>query len=132
MCLVSDSIKFCTCVKSSIKLLDRYWVIYRLGKSKEFMVMGMPNIPQGWGDENYEYNRIAILVRLNQPDAFDKVIDLKNNDKLHIVFNSLSKTKEKVIYAYEYKKNKWVEDVYDWFELENYHHKKVAKGNFDK
>ena len=131
MCVISDSIKFCTCISGSIKSLDSYWIIYRLGKVKEFMVLGMPVMPQGWGDENYEYNRFVILERLNQPDAFDKALDLKNNDKLHIVFNSLSNTKEEVIYAYKYKKNKWVGDEYDCFELENHNHKQIEKGRIE-
>ncbi len=131
MCVVSDKIKFCTCVDGSIRAMDCYWIIYRLGEAKEFMIMGMPNMPQGWGDENYEYNRLVILERLNQPDAFDKTLDLKNNDKLHIVFNRLSNTKEEAIYAYKYKKKKWTEDEYDWFELENHNHKKIEKGRVE-
>ncbi len=132
MCVVSDRIKFCTCTSGSTRSLDSYWVIYRLGKSKETIVLGMPSMPQGWSDVNYEYNRLVILERLNQPDAFDKPLDLQINDKLHIVFNHLSKTKSEIIYAYKYKKNKWVKDEYDWFELENHHHKKIAKGKVEK
>jgi hypothetical protein len=59
-------------------------------------------------------------------------LDLQINDILHIVFNDHPKTKQEIIYAYKFKKNKWVEDEYDWFELENRNHKKVAEGSIDK
>jgi hypothetical protein len=39
--------------------------------------------------------------------------------------------KPQIVYAYQYSNGKWIEDEYDWFELENHHHKKVAKGIID-
>ena len=132
MCVISDSIKFCTCVKGSIKSMDCYWILYRIGNPKENWIIGEPMMSFGFLDSDYESNRYILLKRLNEQDAFDKALDLQINDKLHIVFNNLSKVEQPIIYAYQYINGKWVEDEYDWFELENYHHKKVAKGNFDK
>ena len=132
MCVISDSIKFCTCVKGSIRSMDCYWILYRIGNPKENWIIGEPMMPFGFLDSDYESNRLTLLKRLNEPDAFDKALDLQINDKLHIVFNNLSKIKPQIVYAYLYNNGKWVEDEYDWFELKNHHHKKVAKGNFDK
>lgn len=131
MCIVSDSIKFCTCAKGSIKSMDCYWILYRIGNPKENWIIGEPMMPFGFLDSDYESNRIILLKRLNEQDAFDKALVLQINDKLHIVFNNLSKVEQPIIYAYQYINGKWVKDEYDWFELENYYHKKVAKGIID-
>ncbi len=132
MCLVSEDIKFCTCARGSISSMDSYWILIRLGKSKEDWVTGEPMMPFGFLDTDYESNRLILLKRLNESDAFDKVLDIQINDKLHIVFNNLSKLEQPIVYAYQFIKSKWVEDEYDWFELKNHHHKKVAKGIIDK
>ena len=131
MCLVSDSIKFCACAKGSIRSMDCYWILYRIGNPKENWIIGEPLMPFGFLDSDYESNRLTLLKRLNEPDAFDKVLDIQINDKLHIVFNNLSKMKPQIVYAYQFSDGKWVEDEYDWFELENHHHKKVAIGTID-
>ncbi len=132
MCLVSNDIKFCTCAKGSINSMDNYWILIRLGKPREDWVIGEPMLPFGLLESDYESNRLTLLKRLNEPDAFDKALDLQINDKLHIVYNNLSKLEQPIIYAYQYSNGKWVEDEYDWFELKNHHHKKVAKGFIDK
>ena len=132
MCVISDSIKFCTCAKGSIRSMDCYWILVRIGNPKENWIIGEPILPFDFLDSEYESNRLTLLKRLNEPDAFDKVLDIQINDKLHIVFNNLSKMKPQIVYAFHYYDGKWVEDEYDWFELENHHHKKVAKGNFNK
>lgn len=131
MCVISDGIKFCTCANGSMKLMDCYWILYRIGNPKENWIIGEPMMPFGFLDSDYESNRLTLLNRLNEPDAFDKALDIQINDKLHIVFNNLSKMKPQIVYSYQYSNGKWVEDEYDWFELENYHHKKVAKGIID-
>lgn len=131
MCVISDSIKFCTCATGSIKSMDCYWILYRIGNPKENWIIGEPMMPFGFLDADYESNRLTLLNRLNEPDAFDKALDIQINDKLHIVFNNLSKMKPQIVYAFQYSNGKWVEDEYDWFELENHHHKKVAKGIID-
>ncbi len=132
MCLVSEDIKFCTCAKGSIRSMDCYWILYRIGNPKENWIIGEPMMPFGFLDTDYESNRLILLKRLNESDAFDKVLDIQINDKLHIVFNNLSKLEQPIVYAYQFIKSKWVEDEYDWFELKNHHHKKVAKGIIDK
>lgn len=131
MCVISDSIKFCTCAKGSIRSMDCYWILVRIGNPKENWIIGEPIMPFGFLDSDYESNRLTLLKRLNEPDAFDKVLDIQINDKLHIVFNNLSKLMPQIVYAYQFSDGKWVKDEYDWFELENYHHKKVAKGIID-
>ncbi len=131
MCVISDSIKFCTCANGSIRSMDCYWILYTIGNPKENWIIGEPMMPLRLLESDYESNRLTLLKRLNEPDAFDKALDLQINDKLHIVFNNLSKVKQPIVYAYQYNNSKWVEDEYDWFELENYHHKKVAKGSID-
>lgn len=131
MCVISENIKFCTCASGSVKSLDSYWSVYRFGKRKDKWLIGDFMIPPGLIDSNFDTNKQTILKRLNQPDAFDKVIDFQNNDKLHIVLNDSIETKEDTIYAYSFNKGKWVEDQYDYLEFENYYYRKVAKGNIE-
>ena len=132
MCVISDNIKLCSCARGSINSMDNYWIIYRLGKPKEILALGMPSMPQGWLDNNYELNRQIILTRLNESDVFDMALELKNNDKLHIVFNNLFNAKQEIIYAFKFRNSNWVEDEYDWFELKNHNHKKIARGIIEK
>lgn len=131
MCVISDNIKFCTCSGGSVKSLDSYWAVYRFGKRKDKWLIGDFMLPPGLLDSNFDSNKQTILKRLNQPDAFDKVIDFRNNDKLHIVFNDSTEIKEDTIYAYRFNKGKWVEDQYDYLEFETYYYRKVAKGNIE-
>ena len=117
MCIVSDKIKFCTCVTGSYEDLPHYWLLYRFNKRKDLQCMGatkLLDLTQG----NYTLNAQTIGNRLNEADAFDKVIDFKPNDQLEIVINNLSEDEsERITFCYRFKKGKWVDEEHDVFEL---------------
>lgn len=131
MCLVSDKIKFCTCVNDPIDDLDNYWVLYRFNKKKDLLLMGMPVMKYYLHKEDYKLNVQTLSARLNESDAFDKLIEFKEKDQLEIVFNNLSEN-ERMTYNFQYKKCKWkLEEDIDDFELAN-HYDELSFGKFDE
>ena len=132
MCVVSDKIKFCTCVKGSYRKLPNYWLLYRFSKKKDIQCMGMPIFPYELMQSNYNVNQQTIIKRLNEGDAFDKKIEFKSKDLLEIVLNNLSdKDSKKMIFCFVYKKGNWVAEEYDPFDLMN-RYDELTFGNFDK
>jgi hypothetical protein len=45
MCEITDQIKFCTCVKGDYPKLSHYWLYYRVGEMKEYVMLGKAIIP---------------------------------------------------------------------------------------
>jgi len=132
MCLVSDKVKFCTCVTGSFKKLPNYWVLYRFDKQKNLMYLGEPLIPYDFLQSNYKLNGEILAKRLNELDAFDKEIEFKPNDQLEIVINNLTQDeKRRITYGFEYKNGKWVEGEFDTFESMNGFNV-FAHGNIDQ
>jgi hypothetical protein len=120
MCLVSEKIKFCTCVTDSVDKLNNYWILYRFDKTKDDCIVGMPSMPPEWGDPNFVINNHTLEVRLNEPDAFDIPIKFKAKDQFEIVFNNHSKNEEnRLTYCFIFKNGKWIQEEYDVFELMN-------------
>jgi hypothetical protein len=120
MCLVSDKIKFCTCVGGSVKKLEHYWILYRFDKEKNEMYMGMPTMPTSMSDFNYKENQATLLVRLNESDAFDVPMHFKEKDILEIVINNTPDIYEPFIYSFRYNKGKWLTEETDPFEIMNH------------
>ncbi len=121
MCEVSDNIKFCTC-SSDVENLKHYWVLHRKSKNLEEMqiCVGTYIMPNEKAMGFLEINTKTLVKRLNEPDAFDVVLELKNKDILEVVLNNNSKNYEdRITYAFEYKKGKWKSIEYDFFELMN-------------
>ena len=77
MCIVSDKIKFCTCVDGSYEDLPHYWLLHRFNKLKDLEIMGMPVMPLDFLQPNYLLNAQTLGERLNENDAFDKIIEFK-------------------------------------------------------
>ena len=131
MCLVSDKIKFCTCVEGSFEDLPHYWLLYRFVNKKDLQCMGMPIMPLDFLQPNYQLNSQTLENRLNEADAFDKSIEFKLNDQLEIVINNLAEDEiERMTFCFKYKKGIWVEEAYDTFELMN-RYDELAFGNFE-
>ena len=105
MCLVSDKIKFCTCISKNYETLKHYWLLYRHDKDKELFVLGSPIMPTSMRDANFEINQSTLLARLNESDAFDVHLDLQTNDRLVISINCRSNETEDVFtYSFDYKR----------------------------
>jgi hypothetical protein len=121
MCEVSDKIKFCTC-SSDVEKLNHYWVLHRKLTNPDEMqfCIGMYTLPNEKALKYLEINTTTLENRLNEPDAFDVVLELKNNDILEVVLNNRAKDYEDlIIYAFEYNDGKWKSIEYDTFELMN-------------
>ena len=79
---------------------------------------------------NQQLNQQTLEVRLNESDAFDKIIEFKPKDRLEIVLNNLSKNDlERMKFFFEFKKGKWVSAEFDLFELMN-QYDELAFGKF--
>lgn len=119
MCLVSDKIKFCTCVRGSFEELPHYWLLYRFNKNKNLQCIGLPVMPFDFNDSNYALNVDTLNNRLNEPDAFDTPIEFKSNDQIEIVLNNLSDDTNRMTFCFRYKRGKWAVEEYEPFELMN-------------
>lgn len=130
MCVVSDKIKFCTCVEGSYEDLPHYWLLYRFNKQNDLIFIGEPVIPYDLLKLNYNLNKETLAKRLNEAHAFDKVIEFKPKDQLEIVINNLADAEsERMTFCFKYNIGKWVAEEYDTFELMN-SFDEFAFGNF--
>ena len=82
MCVVSDKIKFCTCVEGAFEEdayeeLPHYWLLHRFNNQKDLMIMGMPVMPTDYLHPNYLLNAQTLGDRLNEKDAFDTIFKSK-------------------------------------------------------
>ena len=115
MCLISDKIKFCTCVGNA-ENLKNYWILYRRKpKGEVYFILGEPRCPPS--KLNYKINTETILERLNDPDAFDFPIEFKYRDIFNIFIGSEFKNEEFFSYSFEYKKGNWKNVAYNPFDL---------------
>ena len=122
MCLVSEKIKFCTCVTDSVEKLNNYWILHRFNGNKEDLVFGEPLIPELYvlNDMNYEINMQTLATRLNESDAFDIPFTFKSKDQFEIVLNNRSKDENQMLtYCFIFKKGLWVKDTYNSYGLMN-------------
>ncbi len=120
MCIVSDKIKFCTCVNGSVENLKHYWILYSFNKDKNFACMGEPMMPTSMRDLSFEENQSTLLNRLNEPDAFDVPLKFKAKDLLEIVINNTSNFYETFTYTFKFKKGKWEAEETDPFDIMNH------------
>ena len=93
MCIVSDKIKFCTCVDGEVNLiqLNNYWILYRFNSKSAIEVR--PLVVGKFietSDPIFEINQETILKRIHEADAFDFPIKFKNKDTLVIHLNNNS------------------------------------------
>ena len=119
MCLVSDKIKFCTCLSGSVDKLQHYWLLYRYDKTKGMFVVGLPAMPFHLLQPSYELNKIMLVKRLNEKDAFDFEITFQDKDQLEIVFYNNEDDIKRMVFCFKYSKDKWKSIEYDCFDLMN-------------
>ena len=126
MCLVSDKIKFCTCINKNYETLKHYWLLYRHAMDKGEFVLGDPIMPTHMRDPNFEINQSTLLTRLNELDAFDVPLQLQTDDKLVIAINcQAGETDDLFTYAFDYKNGKWITSSDDPFDLINDYNEKA-------
>ncbi len=122
MCVISDKIKFCTCSNEAVEKLKHYWILYRYTIEKNEMCMGEPMMPTYMSDMNFAENEAALVMRLNEPDAFDIPIQFQSKDQLEIVINNNnSSIYGTFTYSFEFKKNKWKAIETDPFNIMNHY-----------
>jgi hypothetical protein len=132
MCVVSDKIKFCACVDGSYEDLPHYWLLHRFNNKKNLIVMGMSVMPLDFLQASYLLNAQTLVNRLNETDAFDKIIEFKPKDQLEIVINNLSDDElDRMTFCFIFKKGKWIEKEYDTFEIMS-HYDELAFGDFEE
>ena len=129
MCVISDKIKFCTCKSSSVEKLEHYWLLYRFNSDKDEMTLGEPVFHDNLLQKNYNGNQQTLLNRLNEIDAFDQLMNFKNEDQLEIVINNHNDDKSRMAFCFKYKNGKWIEEGYDVFGLMN-HYDEYMFGKF--
>ena len=119
MCEISTKIKFCTC-SSNVENLKHYWVLHRKIKDKNLRnhVLGLLSGPSEKELDYFLINSATIENRLNESDAFDVNLELKNKDVLEVVINSKAENYEDCFsYSFEYKKGIWKSFESDCFLL---------------
>jgi len=110
MCIISDKIKFCTCVDDTIELdeLNHYWILNRFNKDKDIHSLGTVMPPFNKFSKDYLINQQKLSNALSIVDSFDKPIHFKESDRLKIILNNKSENYEDVMqFDYEYKSGKW-------------------------
>jgi len=130
MCIVSDKIKFCTCVADDVELdeLNHYWVLHRYNKNKDIMVLGLALPPIEFFGQSYYADQEKILNRLNSGEAFDQDFSFKAEDRLEVVFNA-QKEDERLPFQFEFDGEEWFaeDEEFDSFSLMN-NYDELAQG----
>ena len=89
-------------------------------------------MPLDFLQASYLINAQTLVDRLNETDAFDKIIEFKPKDQLEIVINNLSDDElDRMTFCFIFKKGKWIEKEYDTFEIMS-HYDEIAFGDFDE
>jgi hypothetical protein len=127
MCLVSDKIKFCTCVSDSVDNLQHYWIWHHFVNDIRDICIGMPIMPTSLTDLNFIINETTLLNRLNESDAFDFPIQPLNKDLFEIVINNNAPDYEnRFTYTFLFKKGKWIGSDADAFTIINHYKEEKA------
>jgi len=110
MCLISDKIKFCTCLDDTIEIeeLNHYWVLNRFNYHKDIHSIGTVMPPFNKFSKSYLNNQLNLSNALLIKESFDKQINFEENDRLQITLNNKSDNYEDVMkFDFEYKSGKW-------------------------
>jgi hypothetical protein len=110
MCVISNKIKFCTCVDAAIDIeeLNHYWVLNRYNEHKKLYSIGtvVPSIDEF--NTNYMENQFNISNALSKEATCDKQISFKAKDRLEVVLNNNSENSDEVMtFEFEYKSGAW-------------------------
>jgi hypothetical protein len=81
--------------------------------------VGEPMMPTSMIDSNFEENKVLLLNRINEMDAFDVPLSLQSKDLLEIVINNNVKAVDRFTYTFKFIKGKWKAIEGDYFEIMN-------------
>jgi hypothetical protein len=126
MCKLSSHLKLCTCKTKDVTKLKNYWILHRVVKGKNEMIIGEPMIPYFLDPEKDLYNKELLLKLLNDQSAFDAGIQPKENDYLELNFD-INGAYPLLNYSFVYKRHRWKETEYGgvtWM----WHHDEYAAG----
>lgn len=113
MCTISNKLKLCTCKTKDVYLLKNFWVLHRLIKGKNEIVVGEVMLPYLNPLVDIESNKKTLLNLLNDRNVFDCNIALKNKDLLHIALKFDGDEWQHNNYGFEFKKGSWENVDYD-------------------
>lgn len=121
MCKVSNKIKFCTCKAASVESLKHYWVFYKYAKDKNMMILGEAAMPYTMDPSTHIFNTTLLLQRVNEPGAFDVLLHPATRDRLQVSFLCGEGEASYFHYGFEYKKGRWLEKIFNYFEWNDKH-----------
>ena len=75
MCLVSDKIKFCTCVSGSVNKLQHYWIWHHYVNGSMETCLGLSMMPTSLTDPNFIINETTMCEFNRTRVAQDSVKD---------------------------------------------------------
>lgn len=116
MCTIFKKIKLCSCKSSSPNKLKHYWILYRRNKDKNEIIVGQMLLPDEAVTLHFESNYSTLETRLQEPDAFDVVLDCKTGDVLEIVMDN-NNDSIRTVYGFKYTKKQWNRFEINTFEL---------------
>jgi hypothetical protein len=102
MCEVSEKLKLCTCEVASVGELENYWVLHRLVKGKDQIVVGRSLLRPRLDEDLERWNHLILLARLNEPDTFDVDLEAREGDRLLLVF------RKDITYGFQRERGRWV------------------------
>jgi len=110
---------FCTCGSETLVTdeLDNYWILYRFNDKKEREI----TIGSFYISGNLEFdsfNKITILNRLKESDAFDIPIQLNNLDSLVVHIDQFNYSNE-LQYCFQFIDGEWESQEFDPFYINN-------------
>ncbi len=110
MCIISKEVKFCTCTKLNKEELDHYWELCRPLKHKPTFLVGEMASTESWDLFNRDGIESILLKQLNNPLAFDKPYEFKEEDLFTICINNLSSSPERMVFSFVFEEGAWVID----------------------
>ncbi|MFN8284543.1 MAG: hypothetical protein U0U67_15075 [Chitinophagales bacterium] len=120
MCTVSNKIKFCSCSVNDVTELNNYWILHRKVNGKKTIMIGEFFDNSYIHFTEFKTNNKILCNRLNEADAFDKLILFNESDNLEVVLNNTDFDGQKrSVYCFVFKKSIWKSTGFDPFELTN-------------
>jgi hypothetical protein len=120
MCTISQKLKLCTCASTvDVYELDNYWVFYKYGKPKNYIIMGTPFFPYNSNQNVHENNLKQLPILLNEGQVFD--VDLQPAKKDRLLLSIQLDSKNRFDYGFEYRNGKWKYLEYCFFTWDKRH-----------
>jgi hypothetical protein len=109
--------------------LDHYWELCRPLKHKPTFWVGEMASTESWDLFNKDGIESILLKQLNNPLAFDKPYQFREEDKFTICINNLSSRPERMVFSFVFEEGAWVIDPR--YFVPPYKSKKLAEGKVE-